>query len=402
MNSNNRVQLFDATTSKFLASVGTRGQIRPGRMQGPEGVAFVDGRREMIVADTGNNRLQIFHVEELEAPPDDPGIQPDVTSFSSSSSSVSGIASMDTVDSWQTTSSSSEMPSSWERSKAPPKPPPEQDKENRPNKSGRGAGELQREAANFGQGPDDAEGDDGACLLVFAGEEDAGGLRQRRVAGESEDAEGPLSQPCDVAYWRPRRTAAGEFPEKGARKKKKKRKPEEKEDEEEDTNAVWAWNPEPPRWFWPNPEDEERARRELLLPASPPRTNPAPTSKPPAGFPPRGHTKKPIDRRSTSKDEGRTVQSRVGSIKGGGTEEPTLGAFVVCATGVAGKLQLSFIAKTKEAEEAEDAAAKGSEIAESEDESVSSFSGRRSTEGRGEDDSSEGFDWMRRVCRNEK
>ncbi|CBJ27303.1 conserved unknown protein [Ectocarpus siliculosus] len=353
MNSNNRVQLFDATTSKFLASVGRRGQIRPGRMQGPEGVAFVDGRREMIVADTGNSRLQIFHVEELADPLDDPGIQPDVTSSSSSSSS-----------------------------------------------SGRGAGELQRQAANFEQGPDDADGDDGACLLVFAGGEDAGGLRQRRVAGESEDAEGPLSQPCDVAYWRPRRTAAGEFPEKGGKKKKKKRKPEEKEGEVEDTTTVWAWNPEPPRWFWPNPEDEERARRELLSPASPPRTNPAPTSKPPAGFPPRGHTKKPIDRRSTSENESSTGQFRVGSIKGGGTGEPTLGAFVVCATGVAGKLQLSFIAKTKEAEEAEHAAANGSEPAESEDESFSSLSGRRSTEERGEDDSSEGFEWMRRVCRN--
>ncbi|CAM9994714.1 unnamed protein product, partial [Ectocarpus sp. 8 AP-2014] len=233
-----------------------------------------------------------------------------------------------------------------------------------------------------------------------AGGEDAGGLRQRRVAGESEDAEGPLSQPCDVAYWRPRRTAAGVFPEKGGKKKKKKSKPEEKEGELEYTTTVWAWNPEPPRWFWPNPEDEERARRELLSPVSAPRTKPAPTSKPPAGFPPRGHTKKPIDRRSTSENESSTGRFRVGSIKGGGTGEPTLGAFVVCATGVAGKLQLSFIAKTKEAEEAEDAAANESEPAESEDESVSSLSGRRSTEERGEDDSSEGFEWMRRVCRN--
>ncbi|CAN0408400.1 unnamed protein product, partial [Ectocarpus sp. 12 AP-2014] len=355
INSNNRVQLFDTTTSKFLAPVGRRGQIRPGRMQGPEGVAFVDGRREMIVADTGNNRLQIFHVEELAAPPDDPGIQPDVTS-SSSLSSVSG--------------------------------------------SGRGAGELQWEAANFEQGSHGADGDDVACLLVFAGGEDAGGLRQRRVAGESEDAEGPLSQPCDVAYWRPRRTAAGEFPVQGGKKKKKKRKPEEKEVEVEDTVTVWAWNPQPPRWFWPNPEDEERARRELFSPVSPLRTNPAPTSKPPAGFPPRGQTKKTIDRRSTSENESSTGQSRGSSIKGGSTGEPTLGAFVVCATGVAGKLQLSFIAKTKEAEEAEHAAANGSEIAESEDESVSSLSGRRSPVERGEDDSSKGFEWMRRVCRN--
>lgn len=44
---NNRVQLFDASTRKLKTVVGRRGQIRPGRMQGPEGVAFVDGRREV-------------------------------------------------------------------------------------------------------------------------------------------------------------------------------------------------------------------------------------------------------------------------------------------------------------------------------------------------------------------
>lgn len=47
MYSNNRVQLFDASTRKLLASVGRKGQIRPGRMQEPEGVAFVDGRPEV-------------------------------------------------------------------------------------------------------------------------------------------------------------------------------------------------------------------------------------------------------------------------------------------------------------------------------------------------------------------
>lgn len=44
---NDRVQLFDASTRKFMTVVGRRGQIKPGRMQGPEGVAFVDGRREV-------------------------------------------------------------------------------------------------------------------------------------------------------------------------------------------------------------------------------------------------------------------------------------------------------------------------------------------------------------------
>ncbi len=30
-----------------MGTIGRRGQIRPGRMQTPEGVAFVDGRREV-------------------------------------------------------------------------------------------------------------------------------------------------------------------------------------------------------------------------------------------------------------------------------------------------------------------------------------------------------------------
>ncbi|CAM9749287.1 unnamed protein product, partial [Hapterophycus canaliculatus] len=46
-NRNNRIQLFDASTREFLASLGRKGQIRPGRMQGPEGVAFVDSRPEV-------------------------------------------------------------------------------------------------------------------------------------------------------------------------------------------------------------------------------------------------------------------------------------------------------------------------------------------------------------------
>lgn len=44
----------------------------------------------------------------------------------------------------------------------------------------------------------------GGCLLVFNGGEDSRNLRKRRTAGESEAGEGALSQPCDVAYWRER------------------------------------------------------------------------------------------------------------------------------------------------------------------------------------------------------
>lgn len=75
MNSNNRVQLFESTTSKFLASVGRRGQIRPGRMQCPEGVAFVDGRREVRkikIKQCRKSKLQ-YPVEGMYSP----SLQPD-------------------------------------------------------------------------------------------------------------------------------------------------------------------------------------------------------------------------------------------------------------------------------------------------------------------------------------
>ena len=44
---NNRVQLFDAKTREFMTSFGRRGNIKPGLMEGPEGVSFVDGRQEV-------------------------------------------------------------------------------------------------------------------------------------------------------------------------------------------------------------------------------------------------------------------------------------------------------------------------------------------------------------------
>lgn len=41
------MQIFDAETNHLLSSIGRQGQIRPGRMEGPEGVVFIDGRREV-------------------------------------------------------------------------------------------------------------------------------------------------------------------------------------------------------------------------------------------------------------------------------------------------------------------------------------------------------------------
>lgn len=51
-------------------------------------------------------------------------------------------------------------------------------------------------------------GEEAPCLLVFAGCEH-GIVNRRRTAGESESAEGPMNQPCDIAYWRRRSPTTG-------------------------------------------------------------------------------------------------------------------------------------------------------------------------------------------------
>lgn len=56
---NNRVQVFDVARRRLLVSIGRRGQIRPGRMQGPEGVAFIAGRREVWQQGGGRLSLQL-------------------------------------------------------------------------------------------------------------------------------------------------------------------------------------------------------------------------------------------------------------------------------------------------------------------------------------------------------
>ncbi|CAM9461650.1 unnamed protein product, partial [Pylaiella littoralis] len=349
--SNNRVQLFDASSRKLLKVVGRRGQIRPGRMQGPEGVAFVDGRREMIVADTGNNRLQVFHIEELTMPPDDPCARPPRTRRSSGSASNDSRCR-------DLSSSSSEH------------------------------------STAAGAGLDEDRGDESsrACLLVFAGGgEHFVGAINRRAAGESETAEGPLSQPCDVAYWRARR------------------RPQRRELTEEDDTAVWAWTAALPPWFRPHvgsgggrtsssssstttpssfsaTDDENVVRRELLSPSFPPWNSSI-------SVPSREGNKK---RSGGLRSNESTRQAAAPGIYGGvvGSGEPPVGAFVVRETGYRGKLQLLYVAKTKETEEAEQAAAHENEDAENA--SVSALSGDGSEE---EGSSRGGSDWMKQAAR---
>ncbi|CAM9421915.1 unnamed protein product, partial [Laminaria digitata] len=277
---NNRVQLFDAVTRKYLTSVGRRGQIRPGRMQGPEGVAFVDGRREMIVADTGNNRLQVFHVNELAAAPSAPTSHANTASSGTDGALHPGGTSVD---------SSSEDHQSH------------------------------------------------GCLLVFNGGENDGNLRKRVTAGESEAGEGPLSQPCDVAYWRARPN-------------------------DDDTAVVLrAWTPDFPPWFrrcTSGSRSEAFLRGELLSPLLPPDVNPSPQTKSACGA--YSGERKKSDRPSSERwrqkkvEVGRSREESGPGIDAGGGgdgdgdgEGPKAGAFVVRETGVPGKLQLLFVAKTK-------------------------------------------------------
>lgn len=290
---------------------------------------------QMIVADTGNNRLQVFHIEELAMPPDDPSVRvPSNRSSCGSASSDSryrglssssslGDGSLDgMISSRGATPSSSLM--AWARSQAPPPPI------------------TTTTTSSPGRRVEDGDECSRACLLVFnGGGEYFVGVKNRRTAGESEAAEGPLSQPCDVAYWRTRRRV------------QRRGLPED------DDTTEWAWAPEPPPWFrrhsgrsggrlssspsssptsssssFSATDDEKAARRELLS----------------SGFPPWDggiSAPSPGAQKNRSNEITRNTAAPVihGGVVGGG--EPPVGAFVVRETDVRGKLQLLFVAKTK-------------------------------------------------------
>lgn len=296
-----------------------------------------DAWTQMIVADTGNNRLQVFHIDMLPAPHDgNTGIRAASKSYRGGGGrTFEGLSASSSVGD---TPPSSRFPLAWTQSQvASPatntssgrrqKPsPPQIDAE------GRRPGVLnpQQETSAAVTAAPDGVGDDAsrACLLVFTGDENAGRLRKRRTAGESEAAEGPLCQPCDLAYWRP--SGPGRRVEGHA-------------------CAAWAWTPELPRWFrphtgrggWPGSssddvDDEDEARRELLPPAAPSQGKCA-TSR---GD--KNESKGPLSR---AENKGHARGSVGGNVGGGG--KPLLGAFMVRETGVLRKLQLLFVAKTK-------------------------------------------------------
>lgn len=319
----------------------------------------------MIVADTGNNRLQVFHTGVLAGPRDNPGFQAASMSRDSDSGGGGGGSgsrryappSAGDAPMNNTTGTSRATPSSpgssgtWARSQAAPPPPtettPGQGRASSPSQQAGAAGRRrpgaqnaspEKKASAAGEGPSDAADDVSprACLLVFDGGEDAGRLRKRRTAGESEAGEGALCQPCDLAYWRARQ------PGRGA----------------EGPGATWAWTPDPPCWFRPrtghgcpgsfaldeDDDEEDEARRALLSP---------PVLTPQDGYAP----SRPGDRnhrneRSVSRDESAAAGRHARDSSGGGGAAdgsglPLLGSFVVRETGLRDKLQLLFVAKTK-------------------------------------------------------
>lgn len=336
---------------------------------------------QMIVADTGNNRLQVFHVKELAAAPDSPPTrQKDVAVRGRNGEPRPGGGTP--LDSRVTATDKSQPPSlgslaNWAQSQAPtiPSATPGESKagdggdEHRPTLEPRQSSRESERRGNTAvlEGADPSEDQShGGCLLVFTGGEGTGNIVKRRTAGESEAGEGPLSQPCDVAYWRAR------------------------QEKNEDTAVVLrAWTPDVPPWFRrftstsggsssgggggggsgsggfsPATADEAFLRGELLSPLFPPDVSPNPVVNKSANSAySSGEIKRsnqPSSERWRQKEvkvgRGRKESSPSGGDAGGGGgggggdgdgEGPKTGTFVVRETGVPGKLQLLFVTKTK-------------------------------------------------------
>ena len=310
---------------------------------------------QMIVADTGNNRLQVFHVKELAAAPDAPSSQD-----KAAVNGINGVLHLECMP-LDSIAADNSQPSSlgslvnWAQSQAPTQRGNNDEAKagaeggggrHRPTvpRQSRASERQGNTAVLEGGGSDDHSH---GCLLVFTGGENAGKIRKRRTAGESETGEGPLSQPCDVAYWKAR--------------------------PKEDTVVLRAWAPDVPPWFRrctsgsggsggggggfsSAAADEAFLREELLSPHLPPGVTPTPLNNfTPGAYP---GERKQSDQPSSERKKGKKVgMSREesgpdsdtgcgggGGVDGGGTKA---GAFVVRETGVPGKLQLLFVAKTK-------------------------------------------------------
>lgn len=332
----------------------------------------------MVVADTGNDRLQIFHVEQLPVPLDLPHGAMEGnggTSYRKGSphSSLTGglippLNDSTIIDSWSShpmgASASAHTPSAPKDETKVYSPPGED------NRAGRGARLEQRLVEGQLGIPGLAGGDVGgslppdhdvvdsqearSCLLVFSGCESACLSRSRRTAGESEAGEGPLCQPCHTAYWR--RTTGASHSRSRSRPSANNR-----------GNVSRVWRPQTPPWYRrcatssePDGEREESLRKELLSTSGglgllddddPPKTQVSGST----GISAEDDTQRSeFPGLGAGRRENENSRSNVRTSVGGGGgkgktdgREPQLGAFVVRETGVPGELQLLFVAKPK-------------------------------------------------------
>lgn len=285
-------------------------------------------------------------MEQLPKLPDAPAVVATTASKSSRTgrpSSSDEFMANGTIDSWRLSSGSGSL-SAWEISQQPP--PLSTTSESRLGRR-HGAGELPKydpqvdQAASLPPIEGSADGFSEACLVIFGGGEDAGSLRKRRTAGESEEGEGPLSQPCDVAFWKAARKGTG------------------------CSGGVCAWNPSIPPWFCrrtgtiagcsessSEESEEARLRAELLLPP-----------RPPGSIPPKQETtvaaelgknnksarlSADIQRRQVGNKERKEGESSSGDDdEDRGEDEPEAGTFAVRETRVSGEFQLLYVAMTK-------------------------------------------------------
>lgn len=303
----------------------------------------------MIVADTGNNRLQLFRVLALPVSPHAPASEDIATEVSDSRSAdimsdsfntnpIGDLVSLDgSTDNEQW---STGLDVTWTRSHTP---------SHLVSRDAPGVKLPQETPATLTTAGDDGDDDVEKCLLAFTGGEHIGQLRKCRTAGETEEGEGPLHQPSDVAYWR-----------KPQRRKRQRGDPREQKNDDRATLSsavVWAWTPSIPPWFRSyngrrdgskgcdsvdSAIDKEQLRVWLL---SAVHTTVDCHRSPADGRRTRIDIEEALSDGGVAKEPQKRERSESKSTCR--VREPKIGSFVVRETGIPGQLQLLFVARRK-------------------------------------------------------
>lgn len=280
---------------------------------------------QIIVADTGNNRLQVFHVEELGPIPDwRPGL------VSKGNRGLPGALDAEPSGSYEDI----ESLDSWSRYHlaiaADVASVRHEQEAGKCMETGRRLRNGRGEEGASCRDQDTERGDEllhqeskTCCLLVVDGCEEHSGHAPR------------IHQPCDVAFWRPKSYSCGVQPSSAGSSTLTPVTPF-------DCTTHGTWVPDIPPWYhYASSQDEEALREQLLSLASPQ-----------SGCSSTAISPDLMTSASTSqgtKDRGQGVEG-VGSCRtndGHQPEfrEPEAGAFVVCETGVRGTLRLLVLEK---------------------------------------------------------